>query len=202
MRGLLIACLLFFATSAAADFPALFDVYGVAEDDVLNARKEPSAQSDIVGALKPDTQSIEVIRLSKDGRWALVNFGEGTAWTATQFLKPSSKLTLIPPRMRCFGTEPFWDLHISWPTTSPSVDFSLAGDREQNFIVQQTDGLSGRSVIMSGPRETDDIHLLTAVKRQYCSDGMSDREFGLGVELFILNGGNWQNYTGCCSLAP
>ncbi|MFD2813860.1 SH3 domain-containing protein [Paracoccus aerius] len=57
--------------------PTLFDVTGVASDDVLNIRAEPNAKAAIIGTLAPDAFRIEVVE-ERQG-WARVNTGEGRA---------------------------------------------------------------------------------------------------------------------------
>lgn len=69
------------ASAAAATFdawPALYDVSGVASDDVLNIRAEPSADAPIIGTLAHDATNVEIIRDGENG-WGLVNTDEGTA---------------------------------------------------------------------------------------------------------------------------
>ena len=64
-------------------WPALYDVTGVDSADVLNIRSEPGAAGDVIGALPPDAQNVEVIR-DNDGHatWGLINTGEGTGWVS------------------------------------------------------------------------------------------------------------------------
>lgn len=50
--------------AAAQDLPAVYDVAGVAADDVLNVRAEPSAEAPVLRTLAPDAGGIEVVALS------------------------------------------------------------------------------------------------------------------------------------------
>lgn len=67
----------FLSTPALAQdiYPALHDVTGVAADDVLNIRSEPSASSPIIGTFSPFETDVEVVALSPDGGWGRVNAG-------------------------------------------------------------------------------------------------------------------------------
>ncbi|MEO1155590.1 MAG: SH3 domain-containing protein, partial [Pseudomonadota bacterium] len=46
---------------AAQGYPALFDVTGVASDDVLNIRSAPSATAEIIGTLAHNETGVEVV---------------------------------------------------------------------------------------------------------------------------------------------
>lgn len=73
----------------AFDFPALYHVIDVADDDVLNVRAQPDAQSAIIGTLLHDEADVEVMALSDDGKWGLINVGENAGWVAIRFLQHS-----------------------------------------------------------------------------------------------------------------
>jgi uncharacterized membrane protein len=40
------------------------------------------------------------------------------------------------------------------------------------------------------------------IRAESCSDGMSDREFGMAIDLGIMNGEEAIFLSGCCSVAP
>lgn len=173
--------------------PALFDVAGVAADDVLNIRAMPRATARHIGELRPDATGVEVVRLSENGEWGLVNVGEGAGWASMQFLARSlGQGWDVPPAIAiCYGTEPFWSLDpmeamaFRTPGESLSIDpltlIRTAGRADPWGVITQTE---------DGP-----IHgILT---RQACSDGMSDREEGLRIGLIHADR---TVYTGCCAL--
>ena len=54
-----------------------FKVTDVRDDDVLNIRAGPSAQYDIVGRYLPRESLVEVLGVTRDQKWALVNISEG-----------------------------------------------------------------------------------------------------------------------------
>ena len=74
---------------AVQEIPAImYRVTGVASDDVLNIRTEPSARSPIMGSFNHRARSIEVIGVDSGSRWVLVLFGSQTGWVHGAFLEP------------------------------------------------------------------------------------------------------------------
>src|SRR6056297_2028202 len=74
------------ASATVEAWPALYDVAGVSEGDVLNIRAEPSASSEIIGELDPDETAVEVMEMSRDGNWGRVNTDERSGWASLAFL--------------------------------------------------------------------------------------------------------------------
>ena len=102
------------AQDTGVSFPALYDVTGVAADDVLNIRATASAASPVLGTLPPDAAAVEVVALS--GGWAVVNAADRSGFVALRFLARQAQRRLVRPghcRMTCLGTEPFWCLAMS-----------------------------------------------------------------------------------------
>ena len=202
MRILITLFLGFWATIGTADgidppLPALYSVTGVAADDVLNVRAAPDGSANVIGELAHDRTGIEVVALSREGKWAQVNIGEGAGWTSMRFLMPAPAPTTIlglPAGLQCFGTEPFFDITFF---------------DEMNLILSTPETETGHAITANSPapefvnlpetgfrfawRQNRDIvtaHILPGV----CSDGMSDRRYGLH---YIDDQGLRQ---GCCSL--
>jgi len=59
--------------ATAQDLPVLYSVTGLAQGDTLNIRTQPDAGAPILGTLAPDAKDVEVIRLSENKRWGVVN---------------------------------------------------------------------------------------------------------------------------------
>tara|TARA_R110002049_G_scaffold44333_6_gene130243 strand:+ start:100731 stop:101342 length:612 start_codon:yes stop_codon:yes gene_type:complete len=203
MRGLLIAllCLLSLPAAATQDaWPALYDVTGVAASDVLNIRERPNSSAPIVGVLSPAARNVELIRPNDRETWALVNTREGSGWVSLKFLKRQQEQWLgkMPPVASCAGTEPFWGIKVN----GQRMTFSgLAFDAQSYSIIQSGSAQNRRdryNLIGSGPSGT----AIAAITMQACTDGMSDRDFGLTVDLFLQGTDQWQHLTGCCSLSP
>jgi hypothetical protein len=198
VRRALIAAALALAAPAGATqpgWPALHDVAGVAADDALNLRATPGMDGAVVGALPPDARGVEVIRPDADGAWGLVNHGEGTAWASLAFLarRPGQWLGAFPRVSACFGTEPFWTLTadpggaLGWATPEGTAEgretarLGSAARRDRHALLGRIDGREVTAVIAA----------------QACGDGMSDREYGLAVDL--VRGDDL--LSGCCTLA-
>jgi uncharacterized membrane protein len=183
----------------ADNLPALFDVTGVVPPDVLNVRAEPTAAADTVGTIESDAQRIEVVGLSDDGRWGVVNLAETSGYVAMRFLRRRAVETGaegLPARLACFGTEPFWSL--SW--RDGELSLSTPEDSERSLSLDRV------LPIINAPQPN---HVLLAhdgearftgvVGRAECSDGMSDRRYGLAITLIEDSASGWAA-GGCCSL--
>lgn len=197
------ALLLLLASPAAATtdaWPALYYVEGVAADDVLNIRAAPSATSDIVGNILPGTEGIEVIEVTRDERWGLVNTAEGTGWASLAFLvrRPGQWWGLLPEALQCVGTEPFWSLSLNPDGATFASPEALPLDFAPSAALRSRN----RSDRHAGVYENDLGGLVATLRNASCSDGMSDRTYGWEVDamLVVAGSGNAQLFSGCCSI--
>lgn len=195
-----LALILWFAAgpAAAQDLPAVYDVAGVAADDVLNVRAEPSAEAPVLRTLAPDATGIEVVALSGDGKWGMVSTGEGNGWVALRYLaaRPDPAADTLPRPMTCLGTEPFWLL----VHDDGSDRFETPGEEPRLLAVSaEMVAPEGYFVLARGSGGSDELYRLT-VTRGICSDGMSDRRFGLDARLFIAGPAGNRLLAGCCTL--
>lgn len=177
---------------AVPDLPALFTVTGVDWDDVLNLRAEPDAAAAIAGTLQPGSMDVEVLSLSPDGQWGLVPLGEGSGWVAMRFLvRQREAPTPLPRPLLCRGTEPFWSLTLD----SQGHVFERPGEGVQ-FLRQHGEvaGFGGGVMAFDLDGQTLDLTIV----REACSDGMSDRPYGLTA--FVWNRGE-TFLEGCCTLS-
>ena len=189
---------LFPTTAAAQDFPALFRVTGVASDDVLNIRAEPNARAAIIGRFAPDARGIEVIGLAPNGGWGLVNAGEQTGWSSMRYLTRERADSWREGRqaLRCFGTEPFWNMPIFLP--SHRAEFHSLGDGGFELVTEagalpSTAYPPTLAIPFSGSRDG-----MAVVRTAVCSDGMSDRLYGLETQIYWR--GDTEGLSGCCTL--
>ena len=203
MRRVLLAIILaVWATLNVADtvdppLPALYSVTGVASDDSLNIRAHPDTQAAVIGTLAHDVTDIEVIALSREGKWALINAGERAGWVSARFLARQDLSTTsvgLPLGLTCFGTEPFWDItfqdnrSLIYATPEGTASHLIQSMQPRpDYIDLATVGL--RFVWRSSDRDVT-AHILPG----QCSDGMSDRTYGLH---YIDDLGP---KVGCCSL--
>ncbi len=185
--------------AGARDLPQLFDVRGVATDDVLNIRAAPTASATIIGALPPDARGIEVVARNAAATWGQVNTGEQSGWVSLRYMEPRGVHIdhyNLPVGLSCFGTEPFWSLR----NQGGSFDYSTPEipGRALDIRVAQDSGLAEdlrRMVQFSGIDGPATAFIYPAA----CSDGMSDRAYGLSIGVMMSPGGRLLN--GCCSLA-
>jgi uncharacterized membrane protein/predicted secreted protein len=205
-KALLLGVFLVAAMPAAATreylLPTLFEVTGVAANDVLNIRSAPNASAAIIGTLSARARDVEVVAHDATGRWARINTGEQSGWAALRFLAyqvdvwtPES----LPPTLHCLGTEPFW----SFRPRGDDVVFSTP-DRPEAVVRVERVMSTG---IFRNPRRSlsaqgESLRMTAVIVPMACSDGMSDRSYGLDVTLILEGGGSPQMLTGCCSIAP
>lgn len=208
-------CLLLALVSPAAasqhSWPALHDVIGVDEGDVLNLRAGPDITAEVLGTLSGHASDIEVIRPNADLTWGLVNVGERSGWASLTYLarqaeQPAS--TFVDIR-QCFGTEPFWSLtyeqpaiRLSMPDVPPAEGFISGLYKSRS----QSDRYFYRGSMMTpdaGPIEVD-----LSIRLRACSDGMSDRAYGIEADMLVSDNNTEDGFrqpglfSGCCSIAP
>jgi uncharacterized membrane protein len=193
------------ASSAHAqpnDYPALYDVAGIAADDVLQIRSTPDAGADSMGSLAADATGIEVVSLSDDGMWAELSRDEAVGWVAVKFLQRQDDgawFGLHVP-LYCLGTEPFWRINID-PAAKMGTYNALDGvDRPLGIGTMWSHGTPWATTV--GVR-FDDQNAMAILRGEACSDGMSERAYGISIDLFVTeaDAGNiiW---SGCCSITP
>lgn len=201
MRGLGVFLIGIWAGLASAfgqSFPQLYDVTGVAADDVLNIRAAPSANAAIIGALAPDARGIEVVAANEAGTWGQVNTGEGAGWVSLRFMAAQSVVIdnfNLPVGLTCFGTEPFWSL--AYDTGSLRFTTPDNPPRDLTLWIAQDTGVPGdptRMIRFAAPDGPGVAHIYPSA----CNDGMSDRAFGLGAAVML--GLDGPLLRGCCSL--
>jgi len=205
-KALVLGLFLVAAAPAAATqeyiLPTLFDVTGVAANDVLNIRAVPDASAGIIGTLSPDARDIEVVGYDETGRWARINTGERSGWAALRYLAYQVDVWTpgtLPPTLHCLGNEPFW----SFRPWGDNMVFSTPDAPESLMRIEQV----LETGVFRDPRRSvsaqSDSRRMTAVMvPMACSDGMSDRSYGLDVTVILEGRGEPQMLTGCCSIAP
>ncbi|WBU53258.1 COG3650 family protein [Paracoccus sp. SCSIO 75233] len=194
----LAAMLLATPVSATQEYvlPTLFDVSGVAADDVLNIRARPTTRSEVIGTLAPDATGIEIV--ATEGNWGRVNLAERSGWVSMHFLRYRTDVWesgSLPAGFTCGGTEPFWSLDpegggMRWSTPE--------GDRIFERLTVLDSG------VLRSPRRAllaqDAAGTVSAtVTPKQCSDGMSDRVYGLEATV-IFQDDPVRLYSGCCQI--
>lgn len=192
-----------FITSQAQSrpyIPALFDVQKLASDDVLNVRKTPDAGSDVVGTLAYDAKSVEVVALSEDGKWGLVNSdGYSTGWVLLRLMVQTVSdpvSTDFERDLWCFGDEPFWTMDVRSAGTG---ELSLMGEVEplsRSYVARARNrGFAKQLITATG--ESGDVTGFLQPTQCWNNDGV------FGYSIAILHRRNEENLfvEGCCSLS-
>ena len=182
--------------------PNLYDVTIVETWDTLNVRQSPDGKAKVIATLPSNAKGIELVVRDATGKWGKINLGEQTGWVALRFLKKQGDAwqpAALPQSLKCSGTEPFWSLAVSKSgmvfsePDQPNRDMGLRKVMDRGIPSEPTRGF------IAG----DDKGRVTAFMRpQQCSDGMSDRAYGLAVSV-ILDGQDMPSrmLMGCCSIA-
>lgn len=203
---LLTACLVGGDNSVRATqeyiLPALFDVTGVEADDVLNVRTAPDSGAEIIGKLRHDARDIEVVAHDETGRWARVNAAERSGWVATRYLAYRTGVWEndgLPESLHCLGTEPFWSLR----RTDERLSLATPGAPDQTLALETVLGTG----VFRDPRRAliardGDRRLTAVIVPTACTDGMSDRAFGLEINVVVEGDARTGLLNGCCSIQP
>jgi uncharacterized membrane protein len=171
--------------------PTLFDVQGVAAHDVLNIRQEPDASAPIIGTLAPDATRIEVV--NETSGWGRINHGEVSGWVSMRYLGYRTDVWepgQVPPGFTCLGTEPFWSL------SAQAGEVRLSGP-DMPEIARPVQSVLDSGIFRDPLRVILAKDLTAVATPQICSDGMSDRLYGLRASV-ILHGQGSRLLTGCC----
>lgn len=204
LKALLLTAVLFAALPARADsgvvLPAIADVTGVAASDVLNVRAEPNADSAVLSELAPTATGIEIVGFDPSGAWARVSAGEASGWVSGRFLRLRTDTWqpgALPDTLVCVGTEPFWSLR----RTAQGVEFSTPENRralDLRVVLDRGIAQEPMRALIAGDK---DGRLTAVIRPEACSDGMSDRAFGLSGTLIIDGSAAASRMlTGCCSI--
>lgn len=175
--------------------PELYSVTGIKAGDVVNIRQEPNTTAAIIGTLAPEARDIEVMALSQNGEWAWVNKGDNGGWVSYDLLQMQPnvwQIGALPPSLSCMGTEPFWSLSFAdgkasiQTPDSPEQSYNIESISDRNFPEDRI------RVVRAGD-------LTAVISAQQCSDGMSDRLYGLQA-ILALQGAEQPVLAGCCSI--
>lgn len=188
------------APATTESWPALHDVVGVQSNDVLNIRAAPDAAAEIIGSFASDAIDIEVIRPNESFEWGLVNLGDRTGWASLRYLvpQPGQWWGQIPAITRCFGTEPFWSLTFN----NDSIEFSRPEESDIRMDTAYYVGSQNNRdrFFMSGSNIARGITV--AIRTEACSDGMSDRAYGISADLVLEDAFDATLFSGCCTIQP
>jgi uncharacterized membrane protein len=171
-------------------------VTGVAVGDVLNIRARPDAGAEVIGTLAPDATGIEVVDAA-DG-WAVVNTAEQTGYVAQRFLarEDGPAWNSLEGPLTCFGTEPFWSLDVD--PVAGETRYLTPEDPEPR-VSKISDSWPGQPWTPAAAVALPEG--LAVMQPTECSDGMSERTYGISIDLFLNAmdaGTGQQRLSGCC----
>ncbi|MCC2097412.1 MAG: SH3 domain-containing protein [Hyphomicrobiales bacterium] len=201
MRFLYFCMALAAVPAAAQDLPALYGVTGVAENDVLNVRSEPSGSAAKLGELAPGATGIEVTEVLPDESWARINLGETAGWVAMRYLarEPGPDWHAMQSPLSCYGNEPFWNAFIP-ADGGPMILNVMDGGEAMGFGRTVTspafDWPRTVGFALQGPGREG----FAVIRAEGCTDGMSDRMMGLTFNMFLAGPHGTEAYQGCCRL--
>ncbi len=182
----------------AQELPALYAVTGVAAGDVLNIRATPDPDAAIVGTLPPDATGVEVVAV--DGDWAVLNANDGTGYAALRFLQREDgpAWNALETPLACVGTEPFWSLGIDPATGTTTYQTPEMAAPLQSLLSETWPG-----TIWAPAAAFSLTDGLAVLQPGECSDGMSDRTYGIVADIFLraINGdAGPTRLSGCCRI--
>jgi uncharacterized membrane protein len=196
--------LVFFGHTVAAqvhDYPALYRVTGVAATDVLNVRAGPGVNHQIIGSFAPNQTHVEVVGTTEDRRWGRVIIGETSGWSSMRFLSRMGPdwSAGLPTPLYCHGTEPFW----SYERLNGGGNFnSVTMAAPEPFAELWSGTASGRGPQAFGMvLDSGNSRMNVFIRRGICSDGMSDRDYGLIAHFLRSSSQGSELLEGCCSLS-
>ena len=199
MRAAVLALILCALASVGAaqteQYPRFVSVTGVASDDVLNVRLHPDASAPIVATLTPDQFDVEAVGETPDGTWVLLNIRDISGWASARYLRkqPVGPDYHYTRQLTCVGTEPFWSLRVTQGLSAEFSGLDLPTLRFPAGNLQQALARYDRFLLGLGDRAT------AILTQELCTDGMSDRAFGLDISL-ILQTETTMLMSGCCSI--
>ena len=199
IRILIVLLMLMPGWVVAQQLPALYDVSGVQQNDTLNVRSGPSTSFDVIAKLAPNDTGIEVVDTNADGDWGLIILDEGSGWVALRYLARQANQPDdgLPRYLNCAGTEPFWGFFMGLDRKAKFTRLDETVPFENVHAVQSSNRTDRHALFADG----GEVVITAMVGRDQCSDGMSDRIYGLGIDLLVTDQAEVTVFSGCCSVA-
>ena len=189
MRRAIVAALTACALATAAAAGPLVSVTGVADDDSLNLRAAPDANSARVGTIDAHDTKIEVIAVDTKGvDWVKVRKGTVSGWVNAKFLSYEAGL---PVKLKCVGTEPFWGIELGYQFADVDFTGMDAGKRKMSLAEPVVAQARGWPWLVPANDKGSSFLL---VDKRTCDDDMSDVNYPYAVVASV--GGRFVE--GCC----
>ncbi len=184
----------------------LFYVIGVAPDDVLNVRAEPSSTAEKITSLAPDAINIETtgkVQTVGDAEWREIRLEGHTGWVNAYYLHQmqvaeQQNPTLFRAPLMCSGTEPFWGLQV----IDRQGELDSLSDGKTTIRFQSSREAGGVPIIWALRGKTTDTQssvIAVIEETNSCSDGMSALLYQYSIRLDVADG---PFFAGCCNRLP
>ncbi len=201
--GLLACLILSIGAMQAQAADNLFQVTGVAQNDVLNIRAEPNPTAEKIGSLPYNAISVKAvgeIRATGSSQWRQIQVDDQTGWVNINFLTPQKPPLTEDPvffsePLNCSGTEPFWAFQVNGK--QGELDTLSDGGTRILFDTIRTAEARPTVWILRGRQQSTDASTVAMLeKTNICSDGMSDLTYRYSLRLDVADG---PFYAGCCN---
>lgn len=180
---------------SAQEFPALYNVTGIADDNELKVRTRPTEEGTVIGSMAHDATNVEVIEEEKG--WGRVNHDGLSGWVPLAPMRRKAG-TQMPEgeHFKCFGTEPVWSAAV---TQGDQLLLTRPDDNDKVFNVGHlaTTVTREHPHALLGSKLGENVTLV--MTHEICTDGISHYRFGFSAKM-VVGGYETQVYTGCCSL--
>lgn len=193
----MIGLLLVFGTASFAEpIPPVKNVFyrvvGVASNDVLNIRAQPTSRSEIIGVFYHNHPLFEVT--GSDGRWVRVNLEEYSGWVHSGYIQQVNVLTFpqtnLPNGLKCYGEEPFWTVTLGGGRLQlQSMTFG-----EKVYAVSTIESIGDGYLITGISKSANEISIV--VKDEMASSSMVENYYNWSVSL-EMDGYSVLGGTGC-----
>jgi len=184
----------------------LFQVVGVAPNDVLNVRAQPRSTAQQTTSLAYNAINIVGTGATQtvgNARWMEISVGTHTGWVNARYLVAQETIdpaatTLFRESLSCSGTEPFWGLQIK----DRVGELDSISDDHSTILFHTSRQPGGIPVIWSlrGQRTTTQSSVIAILEEtNQCTDGMSDLLYKYTIRLDVADG---PFFAGCCNRLP
>ncbi len=176
-------------------------VIGIRSGQRLDLRQAPDESSPVVAQLQAGSKDARLTGRIEHG-WRQVEIAGRLGWAPQRHLIPATAEDDHGQEWQCGGTEPFWGLRL----IGDKLRYTNLDGNEINSLGSLTElpgltnGEPGATKLLTstGGRLSARIEAMSQRGGQFCSDGMSDRDYPFYIRALI----GQHNFQGCCSVTP
>ena len=179
-------------TATIALAAVAYSVVNVRPGDALNMRAQPNPNAAIVLTIPHDASGIVLTGRRSTGDWVEVSYQRRRGWVNGRFLGLASGRYEVPAFLDCTGTEPFWSISLSPGYARTDLMFA---QRRYLFRITGFQQAMNRTDIAHIKGASRSTSLSLIVRRESCSDGMSDTNYPYSA-VALISGIN--TIAGCC----